>query len=257
MRGDAIEIRTSELALPLTALLVGIFAWWLATTLLAIPSFLLPSPEAVVAQLVGNPTLYLRSAVATLEKKVVYGGAIGIVAGFGLGLLVGTVPVLRTALYPYLIAIRVLPKIAIAPLLLIYLGTGTVTAIVFVALIAFFPLVLNTAAGLSRTPERHVELLRSVSASRVDTFVRLRLPYAIPDVFAGLKQSVTLAVVGAIVAEWVVASGGLGYLVLLGSENIRTDIIVAALVWLVLVGLALYGLVAVCQRIVQRRLPLS
>ncbi|WP_222914597.1 ABC transporter permease [Natrinema sp. SYSU A 869] len=256
MRENAIDVRRSEIALPFVALLVGVSLWWLGTALLAIPSFLLPSPGAVLAQLFGNPMLYFRNVVATLEK-VVYGGAIGIAIGFGLGILLGMVPVLRTALYPYLVTVRVLPKIAVAPLLLIYLGTGLMTAIVFIALITFFPLVLNTVAGLSRTPERHVELLRSVDASRVDTFVHLRLPYAVPDVFAGLKQSVTLAVVGTIVAEWVVASSGLGYLILLGSENLRTDIIIAALVVLVFIGVALYGLVGICQRMVQRRVPLS
>ncbi|WP_226008093.1 ABC transporter permease [Natrinema salinisoli] len=256
MRGNSIDVRRSEIVLPFVALLVGVSLWWLGTTLLAIPSFLLPSPGAVLAQLFGSPMLYFRNVVATLEK-VVYGGAIGIAIGFGLGILLGTVPVLRTALYPYLVTVRVLPKIAVAPLLLIYLGTGLMTAILFIALITFFPLVLNTVAGLSRTPERHVELLRSVDASKVDTFVHLRLPYAIPDVFAGLKQSVTLAVVGTIVAEWVVASSGLGYLILLGSENLRTDIIIAALVVLVFIGVALYGLVGICQRMVQRRVPLS
>jgi NitT/TauT family transport system permease protein len=237
-------------------LLVGIVVWWLAATYLAIPAFLFPTPAAVAAQLLGNPSLYLRNAVSTLEK-VAYGGAVGIVTGFLLGVLAGTVPLVRATLYPYLVTIRVVPKIAIAPLLLIYLGTGFATAVVFVALIAFFPLVLNTVAGLSRTPETHLELLRSVDASAVDTFLYVRLPYAVPDVFAGLKQSVTLSVVGAIVAEWVVSGSGLGYLILLGSENIRTDIIIAALATLVVVGVALYGLVVVCQRAVQHRLPQS
>ena len=248
-------VRRGDVALPISALCVGIAVWWAASAALSIPSYLLPTPGAVGAQLAGNPSLYLRNAAATIEK-VAYGGAIGIATGFGLGVLVGSSATLRTALYPYLVTIRVLPKIAVAPLLLIYLGTGTVTAIVFVALIAFFPLVLNTAAGLTRTPESHAELLRSVDANGLETFLYVRLPYAVPDVFAGLKQSVTLAVVGAIVAEWVVASSGLGYLILLGSENIRTDIIIASLVALVVVGIALYGLTVAAQRAVQRRIPM-
>ncbi len=250
-----VGVRRGDVALPLSALCVGIALWWGVSAALSIPSYLLPTPGAVGAQLAGNPSLYLRNAVATVEK-VVYGGAVGITAGFGLGVLVGSSTTLRTALFPYLVTVRVLPKIAVAPLLLIYLGTGTVTAIVFVALIAFFPLVLNTAAGLTRTPGSHAELLRSVDADGLETFLYVRLPYAVPDVFAGLKQSVTLAVVGAIVAEWVVASSGLGYLILLGSENIRTDIIIAALVTLIAVGIALYGLTVAAQRAVRRRIPM-
>jgi NitT/TauT family transport system permease protein len=250
------EWRSSDIVLPLGALVVGLLVWWLTTALFAIPPYLFPSPTAVGTQLFGNPTLYAESAVATL-RKVAVGGTVGILGGFGLGVLTGTLPLLRTALYPYLVTVRVLPKIAIAPLLLIYLGTGFGTAVVFVALVAFFPLVLNTAAGLSRAPNPHLELLESVDASTVDRLLYVRGPYAIPDIFAGLKQSVTLSVIGAIVAEWVVADTGLGYLILIGSENIRTDIIIAALVTLVVVGFGLYGLVALCQRAVQRRLPVT
>ena len=246
--------RRGDVVLPLSALCVGVALWWLLTAALSVPSYLLPSPAAVATQLVENPALYLRSAAATI-RTVAYGGSAGIASGFALGVLVGSSATLRTALYPYLVAVRVLPKIAVAPILLIYLGTGTATTVVFVALIAFFPLVLNTAAGLARTPDRHAELLRSVDADPLETLLRVRLPYAVPDFFAGLKQSVTLSVVGAVVAEWVVASGGLGYLVLIGSENIRTDIVVAALLALVAVGLALYGLTVGAQRLVRRRLP--
>lgn len=255
MSGTEIGLRRADIVLPFSALCLGIGLWWFLSAVLSIPTYLLPSPGAVAAQLLGNPTLYLRNAAATVEKAA-FGGAVGIGAGFALGVIVGSSRTLRTALYPYLVTVRVLPKIAIAPLLLIYLGTGTFTAIVFVALIAFFPLVLNTAAGLARTPDSHADLLRSVDAPPLETFLYVRLPYAVPDVFAGLKQSVTLSVVGAIVAEWVVASSGLGYLVLIGSENIRTDLIIAALVTLVAVGIGLYGLTVALQRLVQRRIPM-
>ncbi len=249
-------LRSGDLLYPAAAFAVGIALWWLLSIALAIPSFLLPSPDEVAAQLAGNPRMYAVNALATVEK-VVFGGAVGILFGFGFGLLVGTVPFARRALYPYLVTVRVLPKIAIAPLLLIYLGTGFTTAVVFVALVTFFPLVVSTAAGLARTPEGHLDLLRSVNAGPVDTLLMVRLPYALPDVFAGLKQSVTLAVVGAVVAEWVVARRGLGYLILLGMENLRTDIMIAALSVLVVVGLTFYGCVVLCQRAVDRRFPVT
>ncbi len=249
-------VRSGDLLYPTVALAAGIALWWTLSVALAIPSFLLPSPDEVAAQLVGNPRLYLVNALATVEKVVV-GGAVGTAAGFGFGLVVGTIPLARRALYPYLVTVRVLPKIAIAPVLLIYLGTGFTTAVVFVALVTFFPLVVSTAAGLSRTPEPQLDLLRSVNAGPIDTLVRVRLPYALPDVFAGLKQSVTLAVVGAVVAEWVVARRGLGYLILLGMENLRTDIMIAALSVLVVVGLSCYGGVVLCQRAIVRRFPVT
>ncbi|RKD94841.1 ABC transporter permease [Halopiger aswanensis] len=241
---------------PTAALAVGMLCWWAVTAAGTVPSFILPSPTAVAAQLLGNPELYAQNALSTLEK-VVYGGSVGIATGFLLAVLVAYLPWVRTAVYPYLVAVRVLPKIAVAPLLLIYLGTGTQTAIVFVALIAFFPLVLNTAAGLDRAPTEHRELLRSVDAGALERIVYVDLPYALPDVFAGLKQSVTLAVVGAVVGEWVIADDGLGFLVLMGSENVRPEVMLAALSVLLALGLALYGSVVLVQRGIRRRLGLE
>lgn len=236
-----------DLLYPAGALAVGVACWWATVVALDVPPFLLPPPDAVAARLVGNPELYAVNAWFTLEK-VAYGGAAGAASGFVLAILIASLPWFRRAIYPYLVTVRVVPKIAIAPLLLIYLGTGTVTAILFVALVAFFPLVLSTAAGLDRTPKEQLDLLRSVNAGPASTFLRVRLPYALPDVFAGLKQSVTLAVVGAVVAEWIVADSGLGYLILIAAENVRTDMMLAALVALLVEGLALYGVVVALQR---------
>ncbi|NKE36071.1 ABC transporter permease [Natronococcus sp. JC468] len=255
-RAETGRIAGSDVVYPTAALCAGVALWWALARLLEIPSFLLPSPGAVAARLAGNPELYLANAVYTLEK-VVYGGAIGISAGVALAVFVAYVPWFRRAVYPYLVTVRVLPKLAVAPLLLIYLGTGTATAIVFVALITFFPLVLNAAAGLDRAPAAHRDLLRSVGAGPLERLLYVDVPYAIPDVFAGLKQSVTLAVVGAVVSEWVVADDGLGFLILSGSENVRPDVMLAALVVLLIVGLALYGLVAVAQGYVYDRLGLE
>lgn len=237
----------ADLLYPGGALLAFVVVWWVVATLLALPGFLLPTPGAVAERLVGSPGLFVTHAGETLEK-VLYGGAAGVFAGFVLAVVLAKLPLLRRGVYPYLVTVRVLPKVAIAPLLLIYLGTGTLTAVVFVALISFFPMVLSTAAGLDRMPDAHRDLLETVTAPALDRFLHVELPYAVPDVFAGLKQSVTLAVIGAVVAEWVVADSGLGNLILLGSENLQTDLMLAALTTLVVVGLALYGLVALFQR---------
>lgn len=247
MAEHARRFRTVDALLPLCAFVAGIVGWWAMTVAFSVPPFLLPSPVDVVSLLVGNPGLYARNALLTLEK-ILYGGTVGVVGGFVLAICMAYLPWFRRAVYPYLVTARVLPKIAIAPVLLIYLGTGTGTAVVFVALIAFFPLVLSTVAGLDRTPPEQRALLRSVNAGRIRTALYVDLRYALPDVFAGLKQSVTLSVVGAVIAEWIVADDGLGFLILLGSENVRADVMIAALVVLVAEGLALYAVVARIQR---------
>lgn len=251
---ERVRSAAGDVLYPTGALGVGVVLWWITVAVADIPPFLLPPPDAVAARLVGNTALFLDNAWLTLEK-IAYGGAVGAASGFVLAVLVASLPWFRRAVYPYLVTVRVVPKVAIAPLLLIYLGTGTTTAIVFIALIAFFPLVLSTAAGLDRVPSEQLDLLRSVDAGPVRTFLRVRLPYALPDVFAGLKQSVTLAVVGAVVAEWIVADSGLGYLILLASENVQTDLMLAALVVLLVEGLALYGAVVALQRGATRYVP--
>lgn len=233
--------------LPVGALAAGIAAWWAATTLFAIPAFLLPSPVAVAARLVDSPALYARNAWATLQK-VLAGGAVGVAAGFLAGVLVSHVPLLRRTLLPYLVALRVLPKVAVAPVLLLYVGVGFGTAVLFVALVAFFPMTVSTAAGFDRVPSRQRDLLRSVNAGRARSFLAVELPYALPDVFAGLKQSTALAVIGAVVAEWIVATNGLGALILTASETVQIAVMLAALGVLVAVGLCLYGAVVAVQR---------
>lgn len=244
---DTSLLTPSDLFWPALAACLLVFAWWGATLLFAVPSFILPSPGTVAAQVAEYSGLFASSAWETFTK-VVYGGAVGIAGGFALAVLVHSSTWIRRAVYPYLVVIRVLPKIAIAPLLLIYLGTGPTTAVVFIALITFFPVVVNTTAGFDRVPRQHRDLFRSVNASRLDRFLQLELRHALPDVFAGLKQAVTLAVIGTVVAEWVLADSGLGFLILIGTENLQTALVIAATVVLLGLGLAMYGGVTLLQR---------
>ena len=247
MSQDSPFTRYSPFILPAAGALGIGLAWWALTVGGNVPPYLLPTPDAVGSRLVSNPGLYLEHAGYTLER-ILLGGGIGVLLGLVVGIVVRFVSLARTVAMPYIITIRVVPKIAIAPLLLIYFGTGGGTALLLVALIAFFPMVINTVAGLKRAPERHRELLASVDARPVYVFYALYLPYAVPDVFAGLKQSMTLAVVGAIVAEWIIVDNGLGHIILLGSESLQADLMIAALFVLLALGLAVYGVIVVVQR---------
>lgn len=241
------RFRSRDVFLPVGALAGIVLAWWGIVAAFGIPPYLLPSPVAVFERLLNSPDLYIRNARITFDKVVV-GGTIGIVLGGGLGIIIATVPWFRRTIYPYLVAARVLPKIAVAPVLLIYIGTGFSTAVLFVALIAFFPMVVSTAAGFENVPRNAEDLLDSVDASFTRSFLFVQLPYALPDVFAGLKQSLTLSVIGAVVAEWIVANEGLGFLILFASEDVRPDIMLAAVTMLFVEGLFLYGAVVLVQR---------
>ncbi|MFC7080599.1 ABC transporter permease [Halorussus caseinilyticus] len=240
------RIPATRLSLPAGALAVGVLAWWAVVALLGIPAYLLPTPAAVAARLADRPGLYLRNAATTL-RTILAGGLAGVLTGFGAAAVVVHSTFLRRALAPYLVTARVLPKIAVAPLLLVYLGTGAGTALAFVSLVAFFPTFVSSTAGLRETPDEYLDLLRSVEAGPVRTFLFVRVPSALPSVFAGLKQSAALAVVGAVVAEWVLTDEGLGYLVLVGAENVQTDAVLAAVAVLFAEGLAVYGAVAAVE----------
>ncbi|PSP55237.1 ABC transporter permease [Halobacteriales archaeon QS_1_67_19] len=237
------RIPAPQVVLPTAALAAGLLAWWGAVALFEIPAYLLPPPDAVAERLVGNPDLYARNAWTTLRTTLA-GGLAGVAVGFGAATVVAHSKPLRRALYPYLVTARVLPKVAVAPLLLVYLGTGAGTALAFVALVSFFPTFVSSVTGLTETPERYLDLLRSVEAGPVRSFLFVRLPASLPAVVAGLKQSAALAVVGAVVAEWILTDEGLGYLVLVGSENVQIDLVLAAVVVLFAEGLAVYGAVA-------------
>ena len=244
------RLRSRDVLLPTASLIGLIVLWWASVVAFGIPAYLLPSPVTVSERLLHSPGLYARNALVTLEKIVV-GGTIGVTLGGGLAVVTATNPAIRRTVYPYLVAARVTPKIAVAPVFLLYVGTGFSTAVVFVALIAFFPMVVSTAAGLENVPSEIDDLLASINASPRRAFLTVRVPYALPDVFAGLKQSLTLSVIGAVVAEWIVASKGLGYLILFASEEVRPDIMLAAVTMLFVEGLFLYGGVV----LVQRRVP--
>ncbi len=227
---------------PVAALAGAVVLWGAFVSLFDVPAYLLPHPIEVGRRLAADPGLYVDAAVAT-TVKVLVGGAAGTLAGFLLGVAVGELPALWRAIAPYLIAARVLPVVAIAPLLLIYFGTGFATGIAFVSLMALFPMAVSTAAGFRRTPEAALDLAASVDAPRHRVLLGVRLPYAVPDVVGGLRQSATLAVVGSVLAEWFVADSGLGYLILVAAENVRPDVLLAALSLVFLVGFALYGAV--------------
>lgn len=234
-------------SLPGVILGVVVAGWWLLTASGAVPAYLFPTPEAVAATLFDHPGLYARNGWVTLQRALV-GGTLGAAFGFAFGVAVDLIPWLRRALYPYLVTARVLPKLAVAPLLLIYFGTGWTTGLVFVVVVTVFPMTVTTVTGLDATPSRHCDLAASVRADWWTVFLRIRLPNALPDVFGGVKQAAVLSVVGAVVAEWVVSTRGLGALLLLALANVQPAEMVAALLVLFCEGFAVYALVVLLER---------
>ena len=158
-------------------------------------------------------------------------------------------PFLRNTIYPLLVVTQSVPKVAIAPLIVILMGVGQTPKILIAFLVAFFPIVVDTATGLNAVPAELLDLSRSLKASRLQEFVKIRFPTAVPFLFSGLKVAVALSVVGAVVGEFVQADKGLGYLIVVSMTYFRTALAFSAMVLLSIMGVALFALVGVVERV--------
>jgi NitT/TauT family transport system permease protein len=181
-------------------------------------------------------------------SAVVLGFLASAAAAFLLGTLISQVRLIELTLFPYVVAIQTLPKIAIAPLILIWVGVGIESKVVIAATVSFFPMLVNTIVGLKSTPQDKIDLMRSLSSSRWKMFWYVQLPEALPFIFAGLNIGIVLSVLGAIVAEFVGAKAGLGYLILQMNYNMDISGMFAALVVLGMMGIVLNSAMTFARR---------
>jgi NitT/TauT family transport system permease protein len=234
--------------LPAAALFVAlIVAWQLAVTVLGVREYLLPAPVTVARAMIGDEIPWLRHVGITSLEIV---GAFGLAgaAGVALGVVVAWSPLLARALLPFLVFVNTLPKVAVAPLFLLWMGYGVLPNMLIGALIGFFPVVINTAVGLTQVDDELLDLGRVFNAPKWKVFAKIRIPNAYPYILSALKITATAAVVGAIVGEFVASQQGLGYVIVTTQGSMNTPVAFAALVWISLVGLAVYGLVVLAAR---------
>jgi NitT/TauT family transport system permease protein len=237
----------SRLAPSLIVFAAVLVAWQAAGTLFGVREYLLPGPLAVAAALVNFSVPWHRHLwVTTLE--VLGGFALAGAAGVALGVAVAWSPLAARALLPFLVFVNTLPKVAVAPLFLLWLGYGILPNVLIAALIGFFPVVINTAVGLTQVDEELLDLGRAFGAPTWKVFLTIRLPNALPYVLSALKVTATAAVVGAIVGEFVASQAGLGMVIVNAQTNLNTPVAFAALVWISVVGLLLYGAVGLAAR---------
>jgi NitT/TauT family transport system permease protein len=228
---------------------IGLFlAWEVACRTLGIREFVLPAPSAIWSATIAVWPTVLNHTLATLTT-VLLGFVASIVISLPLAMLIASSPVVSAALYPLLVVTQSIPKVALAPILLVALGANEAPRVIVTFLVAFFPLVVATVAGLLATPPELIELGRACRAGRVQELVRIRLPYAVPFVFGGLKVAAALSVVGAVVAEFVGADAGLGYLIQTSMAFFRSPLAFGAVVILALLGILLFQAVALVERI--------
>jgi len=236
-------------ALRALLLVASLLGWEMAVRLLAVPAFILPPPSRVLVALARGAAsgVYLENLWVTLLETIL-GFALGSLIAFGTGMAIARSRAAEFFLYPYVLLFQSMPKVALAPLIVVWFGLGVASKVVSAALVAFFPLLVNTILGLRSADEDRVNLMRSLGATELQIFRMLRLPSALPFIMAGAEVAMVFALVGAIVAEFVGAEAGLGMLI--QSRNFSMDVAgeFSLLFILAAVGLTLSTIVVAIRR---------
>lgn len=237
---------------PVISFVIGILVWKSLVILSGAPPYLLPGPDRVAAELWRNTSVMLGHAGVTMLEAL-----LGFVIANALGIFAAVIftefRTIEKGVRPYVVALQSTPVIAIAPLLVLWFGYGLGSKVAAAVVVSFFPAVVNVSRGLRDVPTEILDLFRSLSASRSQILLKLRVPNSVPYLLSALKISATLSVIGAIVGEFVGASRGLGFLILVSSYHSRTATMLAALILAIASSLLFVGLVGISERVLARR----
>jgi len=241
-------VRAIAWAKPAMFLLVLIGLWDVAIRVFHVPPYLVPTPLDVIRTLIADWRELLQQAVPTTTATLL-GFAASAAFGIPVAMLIASSRTVETTVYPLLVFSQSIPKVAIAPLFVVWFGFGLVPKVISAFLLGFFPVVVSAVQGFKSVEPDMLDLARSMEASRWQLFRMISLPHAMPAIFAGLKVSITLAVVGAVVGEFVGANSGIGFMLQRSIGNFELPTMFAALVVLALIGVVLFALVELAERI--------
>jgi len=233
---------------PVATLVSLLLIWEAAVWLFAIPPYLLPAPSRILVELDKVSEHLLPNIAATLST-VLSGFGLSIVVAMPLAIAIASSPHIARAIYPLLLITQSTPIIAIAPILVVIMGTGHMSRMTITFLIAFFPLLVATVTGLLSTPREVVDLSRAMRTSFAQDLWLIRLPSAVPFIFSGLKVAISLSLIGAVVAEFVTANAGLGYLITQSTAFFNVPLAFGAVILLAIAGVTLFSIVVVCERV--------
>jgi NitT/TauT family transport system permease protein len=248
-REQARRERIGAFVYPVGMMVALLAIWEAASRLFSIPAYLVPAPSAIVLSMDLNSAVLIKESIGT-TFEILLGFALSVAVGVPLALAIYLWRPFARAVYPVLVSSQAVPKVAVAPLFLVWFGFGLLPKVLIAFLIAFFPVVINTAMGLAALEREKIYLAQSMGFGPVATFFKIQLPNAMPSIFAGLKISITFAVVGAVVGEFVGGQGGLGYLLLIANGNMDTALLFAGIVALTLLGVVLFALIGLVERLV-------
>lgn len=224
----------------LIGLIVFLAVWEGLLRLFEVPQFILPTPIEIIERIVKDAVtglIFVHVEVTVLET--LFGFLLAAILGVGLGCAVGLVPGFERVVYPYILALQTIPKVAVAPLMIIWVGYGIQSKVLTAGLIAFFPILVNVVVGLKTVEPRMLLLMRALKAGHLQTFIKVRLPSMLPYLFAGLETAIIFAIIGAIVGEFIGASQGLGSLIIQRQASIDVPGVFSVLFYLSAIGIAL------------------
>ncbi|MPZ55972.1 MAG: ABC transporter permease subunit [Rhizobiales bacterium] len=225
---------------------LGLMAWEAAVHVTGMRSIILPPPSEIFAVIVARYDLLLAHLWPSIYLTVL-GFLLAVVGGILVAIVITYSEIIRRGFYPVIVVSQVIPKIAIAPLFVVWFGTGTMSSLLLAFLISFFPMTINAAMGFQSVDEDIQRMARTFMGTRWQIFWKIRMPNALPYIFAGMKISITLAIIGVIVAEFVASQEGIGYLIKLAGGLLDTPLMMAAITVLSIAGLALYWIIAVAE----------
>src|SRR5882724_304730 len=227
---------------------VVVVVWEIVIRLFNVPTFVLPAPTAVVQSLIES-RMQLLAATQFTATEVLLGFVFASLTGILVALVIVRFERFGRALYPLIVLFQNVPKVALAPIFILWFGFDLSPKVLLIVVIAFFPVAIDMLAGLQSVEPSFVSLMRSVGASKTEILRRVRIPHSLPHLMAGLKVAITFSVIGAIVGEFAGASAGLGYVIQFASTQLETPLVFAALVVVSVVGLVFYYLVEFAERV--------
>jgi NitT/TauT family transport system permease protein len=234
---------------PVVGVFAAIFAGWeVAVRTLGIPEFILPSPSAIVIKIVLSWQLLLWNAFVTLQE-ILLGFGLSVAVAIPLAIAVVYSGIFERVAFPFMVSLQTIPKVALATILVMWLGYGIMPKVMVAFLISFFPIVINSVIGMRSAEKEMIYLVQSMGAGELTTFIKIRLPKALPSIFGGLKVGMGQAVVGATVGEFIAAESGLGYLQLISQVRLDTPLLFAAVVVLSILGVLLFNIVGLVERL--------
>jgi NitT/TauT family transport system permease protein len=246
--------KMAESAAPLVITALILLAWQVLVPWAEIPSLILPTPSEIVVAMVKHYRLLLSDTQVTLFE-VLYGFVLAIAVGIPLALGIFYSPFFGKAIYPILVALQTVPKVALAPILVLWFGFGLIPKVAISFLISVFPIVIATVVGLAALEREMVHLVRSMGANEWQTFVKVRLPAALPSIFGGFKVGIGLAVVGAVIGEYIAAERGLGYRQLSANLQFDSALNFASLICIALCGVVTFAMIEALEKFFVRRRP--